>query len=185
MNMSKKTIKFRNAIFWDRNKGDKVYMENLRMVVEQFPFATRQVLMRFASGPDLDLSVFDMDRIAVAYLKLRGITLPAELSDLTNAAPPPRGDFVVPTRLMSGTLRKVDAEIPKGPVKKKRCARCRQTRQYSGDWYGNLCPGCADSTAGDWVCCRCNRSGDFDEMGGSGATNPSCCGSPCNHIKTE
>lgn len=28
----------------------------------------------------------------------------------------------------------------------KHCARCRQDSEYSGDWYGDLCPECADET---------------------------------------
>jgi hypothetical protein len=65
----------------------------------------------------------------------------------------------------------------------KNCARCGQTSTYSGDWYRDLCPDCADKTEGEWVCRHCNRYGNFEEMGGNGAVNPSCCGSRCKHIK--
>jgi hypothetical protein len=183
--MNKIVIELANTICWDRKEEDKVYLKHVQVVIGQFACATRQVFMRFAGGPELDLSFFDMDRLAIAYLKLRGITLPTELSDLTNAEPPPRCDFVVPNWLMSGFLRKTDAEVPKEPVKEKPCARCGQSYAYSGEWYGDLCPECADNTEGDWVCRFCNRRGDFEEMGGSGARNPNCCGSPCNHVKTE
>lgn len=69
--------------------------------------------------------------------------------------------------------------------KEKTCARCGTTSAYSGDWYRYLCPECADETEGEWLCSSCNRRGNFEEMGGSGAINPSCCGSPCNQVSTE
>jgi hypothetical protein len=34
----------------------------------------------------------------------------------------------------------------------KKCARCAQTKKYSGEWYCGLCPECADETEGKWVC---------------------------------
>lgn len=70
-------------------------------------------------------------------------------------------------------------------LENKVCARCGQTSEYSGDWYLDLCPDCADETEGKWVCCYCNRHGDFEEMGGEGAIDPNCCGSPCRHIAIE
>lgn len=64
-------------------------------------------------------------------------------------------------------------------VNHKTCMRCLQRHAYSGDWYGELCPDCADATDGDWICLICNARGTFEEMAGSGDMNPSCCGSPC------
>lgn len=69
--------------------------------------------------------------------------------------------------------------------RQKTCTRCRQTGEYSGDWYGDLCPECADETDGDWVCLCCIRHGNFEEMGDSGAMNPTCCGSTCEHVRNE
>jgi hypothetical protein len=184
-NMTKTVIELANTIHWDPKEGDKVYLAHVQIAIEQFPFATRQVFMRFAGGPGLDWSIFDMDRLAIAYLKMRGIEVSAESSDQTNGERPPRCDFVVPNNVMSGSLRKPDARGPEEPNSKKRCARCKKTFVYSGDWYGDLCPGCADKTEGEWVCARCGRRGDFEAMGGSGVTIPKCCGSPCKRIKIE
>ncbi len=66
--MNEKTIQLGNTIWWDRCEDDKVYMDKLRIILPGFPFATRQVCLRFDAGPELDLSLFDMDRIAVEYL---------------------------------------------------------------------------------------------------------------------
>lgn len=63
-----------------------------------------------------------------------------------------------------------------------RCLRCRRNEKYSGDWYGDLCPSCADQTDGDWVCLCCERIGNFEAMGGDGADNPRCCGVPCIRV---
>jgi hypothetical protein len=67
----------------------------------------------------------------------------------------------------------------------KSCARCVQTKEYSGDWYDVLCPECADRTEGDWVCPTCGRSGSFETMGGDGAANPDCCGTPSEHVDPD
>jgi hypothetical protein len=183
--MNKTVIELANTIHWDPNAGDKVYLERVQIVIKQFAFATRQVFMRFAGGPGLDWSVFDMDRFASAYLKMRGIGVPAGSSDPTNNQRPPRCDFVVPNSVMSSPLKKSDAKVPAKPSSKKLCARCRKRVTYSSDWYGDLCPGCADKTEGQWVCARCARKGDFEAMGGSGATNPKCCGVRCKRIKFD
>jgi hypothetical protein len=61
----------------------------------------------------------------------------------------------------------------------KTCARCAQIKKYPGDWFGDLCPECADETEGVWICRACGRRGDFEAMGGSGAENPWCCGAFC------
>ena len=60
------------------------------------------------------------------------------------------------------------------------CARCGQLTARRGDWFGDLCPGCADRTEGRWSCDVCGRFGDFEAMGGNGKINPACCGFPCS-----
>jgi hypothetical protein len=143
--MNKKMLQLANTIWWDRHEDDKVYMDDLRIVLTEFPFATRQVCLRFAAGPDLDLSLYDMDRIAVEYLGMRGVRLPPEVQNLTNAKSPPQCDFVVPKDLVS----KLGKSSSPQTANEKRCARCLQTCEYSGDWYGDLCPQCADETEPD------------------------------------
>jgi hypothetical protein len=69
--------------------------------------------------------------------------------------------------------------------RQKNCVRCGEKTDYSGEWYGDLCPECADETDGEWVCRYCARSGNFEEMGGSGAISPICCGSVCDHISRD
>lgn len=61
------------------------------------------------------------------------------------------------------------------------CARCRKCHTYNGDWFCGLCPSCADRTEGEWACRQCGHHGDFETMGGEGAEDPECCGSPCEH----
>lgn len=70
-------------------------------------------------------------------------------------------------------------------IRQSSCARCGQVTAYSGDWYGDLCPECADKTAGDWSCRSCGRHGSFEEMGGNGVTNPVCCAVPCQHLGSD
>src|SRR5437016_7129766 len=82
-------------------------------------------------------------------------------------------------------LRERAGEMAAGNRGNKNCTRCRQTREYSCEWYRDLCPACADETEGKWVCHYCKREGNFEEMGGSGATNPNCCGALCNQVKTD
>jgi len=72
-----------------------------------------------------------------------------------------------------------------GNRRHKNCTHCGQTMEFSGEWYRDLCPACADETEGKWVCRYCKREGNFEEMGGSGVMNPICCGSLCDQIKTE
>jgi hypothetical protein len=69
--MAKKVLPLRNAVYWDPACGDKVYVEEAQVSLVQLPFATRQVFLRFADGPDLDLSIHDMDRLVAVYLELR------------------------------------------------------------------------------------------------------------------
>lgn len=61
----------------------------------------------------------------------------------------------------------------------KICSRCLKIVEVSGDWYVDLCPGCADETDGTWTCQKCGRYGNFEEMGANGVENPVCCGLPC------
>jgi hypothetical protein len=66
-----------------------------------------------------------------------------------------------------------------------RCAGCRRSYPYSGDWFGDLCPGCADQTKGEWICHNCGKRGDFEPMNGGGMENPICCGRTCEHIREK
>jgi hypothetical protein len=68
---------------------------------------------------------------------------------------------------------------------KDRCARCRQLVPRCEDWYGDLCPTCADETDVDWICPACGERGSFEAMGGDGATDPECCGVPCRRAEDE
>jgi len=104
--MNKKVIELGNTIYWDRNEGDKVYLDHVHISIRDLPFATRQVFVRFAKGPELDFSLIDMDRLAIEYLKLRGVKLPPEVSELANAERPPRCDFLLPKSLVSELLKK-------------------------------------------------------------------------------
>jgi hypothetical protein len=72
----KQVVKLTNAIYWDREVGDKVYMGSAQIVIARFPFATRQVYLRFERGPALDLRLADMDNLVNAYLTMRGLKLP-------------------------------------------------------------------------------------------------------------
>jgi hypothetical protein len=65
------------------------------------------------------------------------------------------------------------------------CSRCGRTIVYSGDWYRDFCPECADETEGKWVCRYCKREGSFEEMGGTELIYPICCGSLCDQTKTD
>lgn len=106
-----------NTIHWDPNKGDKVYLESIYLTVTDFPFDMRKVILRFAKGPKIDLSTFDMDRIAIEYLKMRGAKLPAIVSSLANAKPPPQCDFIVPSHLAASLLKKRQTKSPQEPPK--------------------------------------------------------------------
>jgi hypothetical protein len=143
--MKETIVQLSNTIWWNRYDDEKVDVDSLRIVFDALPFATRQVCLRFAAGPDLDLSLFDMDRIAVGYLEMRGVDLPSEVQDLKKAKCPPPCDFLIPKEVASLLIRSSSPET----VNEKRCARCLQTCQYSGDWYGDLCPQCADETEPD------------------------------------
>lgn len=143
--MKETIFELNNTVWWDRDEDDKVDMDRLRIIFSEFRFATRQVCLRFITGPELDLSFFDMDRIAVEYLGMRGFVLPPEVQNLVNATCPPSCDFLVP-RDVAAKLEQISS--PQS-VDEKLCARCRQYSRYSGDWYGDLCPECADETDPD------------------------------------
>jgi hypothetical protein len=168
--MGRKTVALANTITW--GPSDKVYLNRLLICVRELPFATRQVTLRFSNGPPLDLCIHDMDSLVIAYLKMRGVQLAArELALMKPAAPPPC-DFLVPTALMARPKKNARAI-------KRRCSRCSKRKSESNDWYGDLCPGCADATDGNWRCRRCARIGNFEEMDGFGPNNPKCCGLVC------
>jgi hypothetical protein len=76
---------------------------------------------------------------------MRGVVLPPEVQNLMNAKCPPRCDFLVPKNVLPILSRNSSTRA----VDEKRCARCLQTKQYSEDWYGDLCPECADETEPD------------------------------------
>ena len=65
------------------------------------------------------------------------------------------------------------------------CSRCGQLVELCGDWYGDLCPECADETDCDWICFVCGKSGPFEDMGGDGADDPECCGVPCRRVDDD
>jgi hypothetical protein len=65
---------------------------------------------------------------------------------------------------------------------RRKCARCRQTKELSDDWHLDLCPACADNTDGNWGCVRCGRCGTFEAMHGDGSHDPVCCGLTCRYV---
>ncbi len=65
------------------------------------------------------------------------------------------------------------------------CTRCGLTAESSGEWYGGLCPECADETEGTWICRVCGQRGNFEFMGGDGANEPTCCSSHCEYLPSE
>ena len=87
----RKTIKLFNAVARDYQIGEKVYMEEVSLAVGGCWFELRKVFLRFLNGPAIDLSIEDMDRLVAAYLRLRGIGLPNELTK--RKKPPIQGDF--------------------------------------------------------------------------------------------
>ncbi len=46
-----------------------------------------------------------------------------------------------------------------GALDHTRCARCGKTVARYGDWFGGLCPTCADRTDSNWLCHRCGARG--------------------------
>ena len=149
--MASNEFELRNSVYWDRNRdGNKVYLRRLKIAVESLPFVSRQVHLRFINGPALDLSVFDMDRLVHEFERLRSDLFSA---DTTNSD---LGTIVIPgTRDQTGQSKKRPRKRPnkaKTGQRKKKCARCCQRVEVSGDWYGDLCPRCADNTDGEWIC---------------------------------
>jgi hypothetical protein len=191
--VSKRVIGLANTVFWNPHEDDKLYLKYLHIGIGDFPFTQRLVFLRFGDGLALDFSTFDMDRIAVEYLAMRGVKLPADVRALARSEPPPQCDFLVPNRILPDTKkqakgrRRASQTKPKARRKSNRrtCSRCRRRLETSGDWLGALCPRCADETDGNWVCHLCGRRGSFEAMGECGASNPICCGSPCERVPPE
>ncbi len=102
--MNKTMIPLSNSVFRDLLRDDKVYMDSVQITIADFPFATRQVIVRFADGPDLDLATADMDRIAIAYLVARGLKLPPRVLKLMKAEASPKGDVHLPSQLLPAFL---------------------------------------------------------------------------------
>src|SRR5262245_6632096 len=97
----KRSIKLHNTVHWNRQVGDKVYLQSVYLAIVPWPFDMRKVILRFAEGPGLDFCHLDMDRLTLEYLKLRGVKPPSKLCRLAKAEPPPAADFVVPGHLMT------------------------------------------------------------------------------------
>jgi hypothetical protein len=173
--VAQELVKLANTTIAETNH--KLYLERVAVSLLDLPFANRQVFLRFADGPALDMSSYDMDRLAITYLTMRGIKLPAKTRALLEAEPPSACDSSVPKKLAAKLKRTMES--------KRVCSRCNRKKRHSGEWYRDFCPECADKTDGDWVCRHCGRRGNFEDLGGSGKTNPSCCGSPCKHIKPD
>jgi hypothetical protein len=121
---------------------------------------------------------------------LRGHEELREIDELDLPEPDIRGTSTVDT-LGNGAIPKAapvqchEGKPSMQELDQKPCARCGQTTEYSGDWYGDLCPECADQTDGDWVCNKCGCRGTFEEMGGEGAANPVCCGFSCKRVDPD
>ncbi len=104
--MANLTLSLANTTCRRRENEEKDYRELVRLSVKDKSFAARVVSLHFADGPEMDLCTFDMDRIAIEYLKLRGVKLTVAMNKLLNVEPPPRCSFVVPLQQMSGLSRK-------------------------------------------------------------------------------
>jgi hypothetical protein len=81
--MAQRAITLSNCVHWDRSRGDKVYMDRLHLAISDVWFVMRQVSLRFEDGPAIDLSIYDMDRIVLSYLRKRGIKTPPRLLRIT------------------------------------------------------------------------------------------------------
>src|SRR5262245_60940330 len=98
--MDKRSIKLENAVFWNGEADDKVYMSDAQIVLDDHQYAIRLVIFRFQGGPAIDMSIYDADRLIAVYLELRGITTPPGLSESTK---PNNCDFRVPAHIMRQT----------------------------------------------------------------------------------
>jgi hypothetical protein len=107
----------------------------------------------------------EIDEIDLPEPEIRGVK-----------APNPHGDEIGVQPTSDG-----DAQLRE----QKLCSRCGQLVESCDDWFGDLCPTCADRTDGDWVCRTCGQSGSFEDMGGDGAVGPECCGVPCKRVGDE
>jgi hypothetical protein len=85
---------------------EKDYLDDVHISVRDLPFAVRTVFLRFSGGLEFDFCTADMDRIAIQYLKLRGVPVSKKMNDLLQAEPPSRCTFVVPRKLLSGFFKK-------------------------------------------------------------------------------
>ncbi|CAN5434766.1 hypothetical protein BH10PLA2_BH10PLA2_36710 [soil metagenome] len=107
--MATLTLPLANTTVRSRNDEEKDYREVVRLSVEDKSFRARLVSLHFPEGPELNFSTFDMDRIAIEYLKLRGIKPTSAMSKLLDAPPPPRCSFIVPVQHMADTMRNSNA----------------------------------------------------------------------------
>ena len=80
LNITRKTIKLFNAVVWACQITEKTDLDVVNLCVGGFWCETRKVFLRFSSGPAIDLTTEDMDRLVAAYLRIRGIDLPRELT---------------------------------------------------------------------------------------------------------
>ena len=121
---------------------------------------------------------------------LRGHDEPPEIDEIDLPEPDIRGakfvDFPDNDAPAQPFHAQCDPETPPAQAPdNKSCARCGQIAEDSGDWYGDLCPGCADETDGEWVCSKCGCRGAFEAMDGDGVMNPVCCGVPCQQVDPD
>jgi hypothetical protein len=105
--MAHKQVRLANCVHWDRHRGDKVYMDKLKLSVTDLPFTLRHVVLRFTDGPAIDLSIYDMDRIVMEYLRQRGVKRPSQVLKLPKCTAPPACDFLVPNPAPSKSRRSV------------------------------------------------------------------------------
>jgi hypothetical protein len=90
------------------NDEEKDYRETVRLSIDEKSFMARLVSLHFPDGPELNFSTFDMDCIAIEYLKLRGIEPTAAMRKLLDASPPPRCTFVVPVQHSADNMKNGD-----------------------------------------------------------------------------
>jgi hypothetical protein len=113
--MAKLTLSLANTTCRRRTEEEKDYRESVTLSVQAVPFAIRVVSLHFSGWPEFELCTFDMDRIAIEYLRLRGIKLPAVLKKLLDVQPPPRCTFILPVQHMSGENSKDDSNASSKP----------------------------------------------------------------------
>jgi hypothetical protein len=99
--MATLTLPLANTTVRRSDNEERDYREFVRLRVDEKSFAIRVISLNFPDGPELNLSTFDMDRVAIEYLKLRGLELSPTITKLLNAEPPPRCSFIVPVQQMA------------------------------------------------------------------------------------